>query len=166
MERARSRSLVIQYIVLYAGTVVGYVDVVGVMCLVRLHVHSAMDSFTVLFPLFVPGLVLVKVSITLRYGVFSIGPLRDDFMSDGVGGDGTGSGFVTLVYVCSFMSSVVFVIIIGCSVGAVVWAFGAWRLIRLFSAVASHSRSLIDVSPFPFYRPFVDCSRFLMALII
>ena len=99
MERARSRSLVIQYIVLYAGTVVGYVDVVGVVCLVRLHVHAAMDSFTVLFPLFVPGLVLVKVSITLRYGVVSIGPLRDDVMSDGGGGGGTGSGFGTLVYV-------------------------------------------------------------------
>ena len=49
------------------------------------------------------------------------------------------------------------VIYCGCSLGDVVWAVGSWRLIKLLSAVVSCSRSLIYVSPFPFYRPLVDC---------
>ena len=50
--------------------------------------------------------------------------------------------------------------------GDFVWAFGAWRLIRVLAAVASRLRSLIDVSPFPFDRPFVECYRFLIDLVM
>ena len=41
MERARSRSLVLRDLVLYAGPVVDAIDGVGVSCLVRLHFRAA-----------------------------------------------------------------------------------------------------------------------------
>ena len=40
----------------------------------------------------------------------------------------------------------------------------AWRLINLLAAVASHSRSLIDVSPFTFDITLADCSIFWISL--
>ena len=64
MERERSMSLVLRDLVLYAGHVVGAVDELGVMCLVRLRVCVAMGSFTVVLYLFVLGVGLVKVSRT------------------------------------------------------------------------------------------------------
>ena len=54
----------------------------------------------------------------------------------------------------------------GCSVGVVVWEIGAWRLIGVLDAVARCLRSPIDVSPFPFGLPFVECSRFKMAMMM
>ena len=107
----------------------------------------------------------MKFTSTLGDSVVSIVTLLDDVTSDSFGWGGIGNGFGTLRDVCSFLRSVVFVMIIGCSVGAFVWAFVAWCLIRVLAVVASRSRSLINVSPFPFDRHFVDCSRFLMALI-
>ena len=106
----------------------------------------------------------MKFTSTLGDSVVSIVTLLDDVMSDSFGWGGIGNGFGTLRDVCSFLRSVVFVMIIGCSVGAFVWAFGAWRLIRLLSAVASHSRSLIDVSPFTFDITLADCSIFRISL--
>ena len=152
--------------VLYAGPVVGAVYGVRSVCLVRLRVHAAMGSFAVVLSLFFLGMGLVKVSSTLRYGVGSIGTLIDDGMSDVFSGGIVISGFVNLGDVCSILSSVVFERIIGCSVGGVVWVFGAWRLIRVLAAVACFSGYLIDVSPFPFSRTFVYCFRFLIYLIM
>ena len=87
-------------------------------------------------------------------------------MSDGVSGGDIGSGFGTLRDVCSFFSSAVFVknhwlFSWGCCL-----EFDACHLIRLLADMASCLRSLINVPPFPLYRPFVDCYRFLMALIM
>ena len=166
MERASSRDLVLRYRVLYTGPVVGAVDGVVAIFLVRLHVRAATGSFAVVFSLFVLGGGLVKVSITLGGSVFSSGTLVDDGMSDSICGGGIGSVFGALGDVCSFLRSVVCVRIIDYSVGGFVWVVGKWRLIRVSSAVASRSRSFIGVSPFPFYMPFVNCSRFQTALVI
>ena len=48
MERARSRSLVLRELVLYAGPLVGAVDEVRVSFLVRLRVCADMGSFYVI----------------------------------------------------------------------------------------------------------------------
>ena len=134
-------------------------------CLVQLCVHAAMDLFAVLLLLSIMVVGLVKFLCTLGYDVVVSGTLVYEGMSDIICGGGIGSGFGTLGDVCLFFSSVVCVNISGCSVGAVVWVVGAWRLISMLAAVAICLRSLIDASPFPFEMHFVDCSRFLMALI-
>ena len=43
--------------------------------------------------------------------------------------------------------------------GAVLFSDGAWRLIKLPASAASHLRSFIDVSHFPFDTRLADCSR-------
>ena len=109
---------------------------------------------------------LLKDFCTLGDGVVMSGTLVYEGMSDSVCGGDIGIGLVNLGYVCSFLRTVVCVKSSGCSVGAVVWAVGAWILIRMLSAVASRLKYLIDVSPFPFDKTFVDCSRLRMALIM
>ena len=47
MEIARSRSVVLRYLVLYSSPLVGAVDEFVVSFLVRLRVHVAMGSFVV-----------------------------------------------------------------------------------------------------------------------
>ena len=74
------------------------------MCLVWLRVHAAIGSFSVVLSLFFLGVVLVKVPITLGYGVLSIVTLIDDGMADGVDGGGNVSG--TLGDICLLLSSV------------------------------------------------------------
>ena len=135
-------------LVLYADLLVGAVDGVVGSCLVRLRVCAATGSFAVVLFLSVLGVGLVKALSTLGYGVVISGTLRDEGMSDSIYGGGIGTGFGTLEDVCSFLSSVVCVKISGCAVGAVLWAVGAWRLIRLLAAVVSQSRSLIYAPPF------------------
>ena len=66
--------------------------------------------------------------------------------------------------VCVFTSSSVCVNMWGFSVGAILWASGACRLIRLLATVTSPSRSLIDVYPSPFANTLSGYSRFWMAL--
>ena len=104
---------------------VGAVFEVGVMCLVRLHLCTAMSSFTVVLSLCVPGVGFVKVSSILGDGVVRIATLGYDGMSDGVCEGDIGNGFNTLGDLHSFLSSVVFVnnhwlVSWGCYVG--VWS--------------------------------------------
>ena len=116
---------------------VGAVDGIRVMCLVQLHVHAAMGSLTVVLSVCVPGMGMMNIYSTLGDGVVIIGILRDDVFSDGLYGGGFGSGFSTLGDLFLSLRSVIFLESLVVSVGAVVWAFGAWRLIRVLAAVAS-----------------------------
>ena len=106
----------------------------------------------------------MKEFFTLGDGVIITGTLGYGVMSDGVHGDGMGSGFGTLGDVCVLFSYSICVRNCGCSVGAVVWAAGAWRLIKLLAAIASRLRSLIYVSTFKFDMPLSECSRSRMDL--
>ena len=124
-----------------------------------------MGSYSVVLPLSILDLGLVKSFCTLGDGIVITGTLGDEGMSDSICGGGIGGGFYTLGYVCAFLSSAFCVKNSGCSVGDVVWAVGAWNLIKVLSAIASRSRSLVDVYTFTFGMPFVDCYRFRMALI-
>ena len=79
---------------------------------------------------------LLKDFCTLGDGVVTSGTLRDEGTYNIICGSDIGSGFVTLGDVCSLLSSVVCVKLGGCSVGAVMWAVGAWHLIRVLAAVS------------------------------
>ena len=130
----------------------------------RSCVHSAMGSSSFVMLLSVLGVGLVKAFCNLVDGVVITGTLRHGGMSDSVHGGGIDSIIGTLGDVCVFTSSSICVKIWGCLVGAVVWASGAWRLIRLLDAVESSSRSLFDFSIFSFDIPLADCLIFRMAL--
>ena len=106
----------------------------------------------------------MKEFFTLGDGVIITGTLGYGVMSDGVHGDGMGSGFGTLGDVCVLFSYSICVRNCGCSVGDVAWAAGAWRLIKLLAAIASRLRSLIYVSTFKFDMPLSECSRSRMDL--
>ena len=162
MDSLRSSSFLLCDIVLYAGPFLGAVGGVGVGFLVPLHVRDVMGSSSFVMSLFVLGVGLVKAFCTLRYGVVITGTLGDGGMSDSVRGGGIGYFIGILGDVCLFSSFYGCLKMWGCSVGGVVWAAGAWRLIRMFDAVASRSRYLIDVSPFPFDIFLADFSRFRM----
>ena len=107
-------------LVLYAGPLVGAVDGVGVGFLMRLRVRVAMGSYSVVFPLSILGVGLVKSFCTLGDVVVITGTLGYEVMSDSICGGGIGGGFDTLGDVCAFLSSAVCVKNSGCSVGYVV----------------------------------------------
>ena len=164
LEIERSSSFVPPDLVLYSGPFVGDVGGVGEGFFVWLSVRAAMGSSSFLVSLSGLGVGLGKAFCILRDVVIVTDTLGDGYMSDSVLGGGVDYIIGTLGDVCVFSSSTVCIKMWGCSVGAVVWAAGAWRLIRLLYYVASRPRSLIDVSPFPFDIPLADCSRFLMDL--
>ena len=164
MESKRSRSLVLCDIVLYVGLLVCAVGGVGVGFLVQLRVRATMVSYSLVLLLSGIGMVLDKAVCTLRDGVAITVTLVDGGTSGCVHGGGVDSVIDTLGDVCVFTSSSVCVKMWGCSVGAIVWASGAWCLMKLLAAVASCSKSLIDVSPFPFDMTLADFLMFRMAL--
>ena len=67
----------------------GAVGGVDVSCLVWLHVHVAMGSFSVVLLVAVVGVELVKDFYTLGYGdIFIRGTLGDEGISDSIFGRG------------------------------------------------------------------------------
>ena len=73
-------------LVLYAGPLVGAVDGVGVGFLMRLRVRVAMGSYSVVFPLSILGVGLVKSFCTLGDVVVITGTLGYEVMSDSICG--------------------------------------------------------------------------------
>ena len=166
MHKERSKSLVLRNLVVYFGALVGAVGISGVGFLMRLCLHAAMSSSSIVLLLSVLGVGLVKDFCTLIDGVVITGTLRDEVMSNSVRGGGIGCVFDTLGDVCVLLISSVCVKHCGCLVRDIVWAVGAWRLIKLLATLASCLRSLIDISPFPFDMPLVDFSIFWIALTV
>ena len=107
---------------------------------------------------------LVMMLCTLGYGVSIAGTLVDELISTCVCGGGVDSIIDILRDVCVFACACICVIVWYCLVGDVLLASGAWRMNKLLADAASCSRSLIDVSPFPFYIPLADFLRLQIAL--
>ena len=151
-------------LVFYAILYVGAIDVVGVGVLVQLRLRATMgsSSFVLLLSRVVMGLCMALC--TLVDGVSINGTLGDGGISTSVCGGGVDSIIDFLIDLCMFTCDSVFVKSWDCLVGAVLLAAGLWRLIKLLDAVASCSKSLIYVYPFPFDIPLSDCLRLRMAL--
>ena len=101
----RSSSFLLCDIVLYAGPLRGSIGGFGVGFLVRLRVHAAMVSSSLVMLLSGLGVGLGKTFFTLGYGVVIIGNLRDGGMSNTVCGGGIYFFIGNLGDVCLFSSS-------------------------------------------------------------
>ena len=145
--------------VLYAGPLVVDVGGGGIRFLVRLHVCAAMGSYSLVLLLSRKFMGLGMALCILGYDISITGTLGDAGIAACIFGVSVYSIIDTLRDVCVFICASVCVKMWGCSVVDFLLVAGAWRLIKLSASVASRLRSLIDVSPFPFYTPLADFLR-------